>query len=191
MIGFLRGVLLDKEPSRLLIEVNGVGYEIQFPSSYFANLPVLGKELSLYIHMASREDGEYLYGFTNKSQRSLFRSLIKISGVGPRIALAILSAMEPQTFAAHLANGDVQTLEQIPGIGAKTARRLIVEMKDRLDEWNDLDMLTALPTASRDAVSALVSLGYRSHEAQKAIAEFGDKNLSREELIRLALKKMQ
>lgn len=191
MIGFLRGILLDKELSRLLIEVNGIGYEVQFPPSYFANLPAPGKELSLYIHMASREDGEYLYGFINKPQRSLFRSLIKISGVGPRIALAILSAMEPRTFAVYLANGDAQALERIPGIGAKTARRLIVEMKDRLDEWNDLEMTTILPTASRDAVGALISLGYKPHEAQKAIAEYEDKSMSREELIRLALKKMQ
>ena len=191
MIGFLRGVLLDKEPSRLLIEVNGIGYEIQFPSSYFANLPALGKEISLYVHVASREDGEYLYGFANKSQRSLFRSLIRISGIGPRIALAILSAMEPQIFAACLANGDVQALEQIPGIGAKTARRLIIEMKDRLDEWSSLEMITAFPTAGRDAVSALIALGYKPYDAQKAVAEYGDKNLSREELIRLALKKMQ
>lgn len=123
MIGLLRGVLLEKELPNLLVEVNGVGYEVQMPVSGFAHLPVIGKEISLYIHSLVREDGEFLYGFIHKEQRSLFRALIKISNIGPKIALAILSAMEPGTFARHLVNNDTAVLEHIPGIGAKTAKR--------------------------------------------------------------------
>ncbi len=192
MIGFLRGIILDKEPSYLLLEVTGIGYEIQIPLTCFTNLPSPGKECSLYIHLATRDDGEYLYGFSNKTQRALFRSLIKVSGVGPKIALAILSAMEPQLFATYLVNNNAQALEKISGVGAKTARRLITEMKDRASEWSgSLETTSMQPTASHDAISALIALGYKPPEAQRAIDIYGEQNLSSEELIRAVLKKIK
>jgi len=193
MIGFLRGILLDKEAPNVTVLVNGIGYEIQMSMSSFAYLPPIGKEVSLYIHLATREDGEFLYGFINKEQRSLFRSLIKVSNIGPKIGLAILSAMEPNIFARHLANNDAQALEYIPGIGAKTAKRLIIEMKDKIGEWENvgLDVDSFTDTPMRDAIGALVALGYKPHEARNALKDLQDKSLSSAELIRLALKKIQ
>lgn len=193
MIGFLRGILLEKEAPNLTVEVNGVGYEIQMSLSSFANLPAIGKEIALYIHMATREDGEFLYGFINKEHRSLFRSLIKISNIGPKIALTILAAMEPSVFARHLANNDAEALEHIPGIGAKTAKRLIVEMKDKVAEWKSIgdDASSSFGAALHDAIGALVSLGYKPHEARRVLNSLPDKNLPSAELIRLALKKIQ
>ncbi|MDR1057838.1 MAG: Holliday junction branch migration protein RuvA [Coxiellaceae bacterium] len=189
MIGFLRGILLEKEAPNLTIEVNGIGYEVQVALSNFINLPPLGQEVSLYIHLATREDGEFLYGFINKEQRSLFRTLIKISNIGPKIALAILSAMEPTLFAQHLVNNNVTALEKIPGIGAKTAKRLIVEMRDKIDEWESSS--TVADSSISTTISALVALGYKPHEARQALSNLKDQNLPSEELIRLALKKIK
>lgn len=193
MIGFLRGILLDKEAPNLTIEVNGVGYEIQMPLTSFATLPAAGKEISLYVHRVTREDGDFLYGFSNKEQRLLFRSLIKINSVGPKIALAILAAMAPEVFIRHLANNDTAALEEIPGIGAKTASRLIVEMRDKITEWENMGITSSfdITTPMRDAVSALVTLGYKPHEARQALTELKDKTLPSEELVRLALKKIK
>lgn len=193
MIGFLRGFLLEKDAPNLLIDVGGVGYEIQMAMSGFSYLPPIGKEVALYIHLATREDGDFLYGFINKEQRTLFRGLIKISGIGPKIALAILSAMEPNVFARHLINNDAAALEHIPGIGAKTAKRLIIEMKDKITEWESAGMNIDSSASSpvRDALGALVALGYKPHEARHALGELQDQDLSSEELVRLALKKIK
>jgi holliday junction DNA helicase RuvA len=194
MIGFLRGILLDKETPNLTVDANGIGYEIQMAISSFANLPPVGKEVALYIHLVTREDGNFLYGFVNKEQRALFRALIKISGIGPKIALAILSAMEPHVFARHLTNNDATAFEHISGIGAKTAKRLFIEMKDKVSDWEHVvgaaDDFSA-NDAVRDAIGALVALGYKPHEARHAFRDLQDKNLSSEELIRLALKKIR
>ncbi|MBU0744991.1 MAG: Holliday junction branch migration protein RuvA [Gammaproteobacteria bacterium] len=193
MIGFLRGTLLEKEAPNLMVEVSGIGYEIQMSISSFAHLPTIGKEVSLYIHLATRDDGEFLYGFINKEQRSLFRALIKISNIGPKIALAILSAMEPNVFAQHLANNDTSALEHISGIGAKTAKRLLVEMRDKISEWETtgIKIDQTISTPMRDAISALVSLGYKPHEARHTLDNLKEKNLPSEDLIRLALKKIK
>ena len=193
MIGFLRGILLEKEAPNLTLEINGIGYEVQMSMNNFDHLPAIGKEISLYIHMVKREDGEFLFGFTNKEQRSLFRSLIKISNIGPKIALAILSAMTPNVFAKHLSNNDVEALERIPGIGTKTAKRLIIEMKDKIIDWESsgINIDSNIDAAMRDAVSALISLGYKQHEAFCALVCHKDKLLSSEELVKLALKKIK
>lgn len=192
MIGFMRGILLEKEAPHLTIEINGIGYEIQMALNNFGNLPSIGKEISLYTHLIKREDGESLYGFINKEQRALFRSLIKISNIGPKIALAILAVMEPHVFAQHLSNNDVAALERIPGIGTKTARRLIIEMRDKITIWENLGHANAgFDTAMQDAISALVTLGYKPQEAQHALITHKNKNLPSEELIRLALKKIK
>ncbi len=193
MIGFLHGILLEKDAPNLMVEVSGIGYEIQMAMSGFVHLPSLGKEVALYIHLATREDGDFLYGFINKEQRALFRSLIKISGVGPKIALAILSAMEPNVFARYLANNDAAALEHIPGIGAKTAKRLVMEMKDKVADWEKAGMNIDVAAGSSisDALGALVALGYKPHEARHALSELQDRDLSSEELVRLALKKIK
>jgi len=193
MIGFLRGILLEKEAPNLTLEINGIGYEVQMSMNNFDHLPAIGKEISLYIHMVKREDGEFLFGFTNKEQRSLFRSLIKISNIGPKIALAILCAMTPNVFAKHLSNNDVEALERIPGIGGKTAKRLIIEMKDKIIDWESsgINIDSNIDAAMRDAVSALISLGYKQHEAFCALVCHKDKLLSSEELVKLALKKIK
>ena len=193
MIGFLRGILLEKDAPSLLIDVGGVGYEVQMAVSSFSYLPPIGKEVALYIHLATREDGDFLYGFINKEQRTLFRGLIKVSGIGPKIALAILSAMEPNVFARHLVNNDAAALENIPGIGAKTAKRLLIEMKDKIAQWESVGMATDSVVDSRvsDALGALVALGYKPHEARHALSELQKQDLSSEEMVRLALKKIR
>jgi Holliday junction DNA helicase RuvA len=192
MIGSLRGLLLEKELSHLLIEVNGIGYEVQIATSCFNHLPAIGKELSLYIHLVKREDGEFLYGFTNKEQKTLFKALIKISNIGPKTALTILSAMEPGVFIRHLANNEIDALERVPGIGAKTARRLIIELKDKISAWENIGISSGHNgnLAINDAASALVALGYKPYEVKQALNLLKDHNLSSEELIRLALKKI-
>lgn len=193
MIGFLRGILLEKEAPNLLIDVGGIGYEVQMSITNFGRLPAIGHEVSLCIHMVTREDGNFLYGFINKEQRSLFRALIKISGIGPKIALAILSSMEPSIFVQHLSNNDAEAFERIPGIGGKTARRLLVEMRDKITEWEGVgvNVNNSVGNAMRDAVSALVSLGYKQHEVHRVLVNHKDEILSSEELIRLALKKIK
>ena len=189
MISFLRGILLETEQSDLIVEVNGVGYEVQLSSNSFGRLPHIGAVVSLYIHFVAREDRQLLYGFLAKEERSLFRSLIKINSVGPKMALAILSSMTPDVFMQHVVNNNARALGQIPGVGTKTAQRLIIEMRDSVAEWQkNTDVPTN--TAIDDAVSALVALGYKQHEARRALLQHQDKQLPSEELVRLALKEI-
>lgn len=197
MIGRLQGILLEKQAPELLIDVQGVGYEVQAPLSTFAMLGSTGSPVVLYTHLAIREDAHQLYGFSDKSQRTLFRTLIKVSGVGPKLALAILSGMDVNAFAACVHAEDVTALTRLPGVGKKTAERLIVEMKDRLKEWQapaplwamadhaekqSLDMLIA------EAESALVALGYKPQEAAKMLLKVAPQCTSAEEMIRQALR---
>ncbi len=193
MIGFLRGILLEKEAPNLTLEVNGIGYEVQIPVNSFYRVPQIGKEISLHIHFVVREDGQFLYGFIDKEERMLFRSLIKVNGVGPKMALAILSAMEPNIFVRHVLNNDPDALEHIPGVGAKTARRLIIEMRDKVSEWKNINLAidTKAGAAVNDALSALIALGYKPHEARRALMKHQDKELPSEELVRLALKEIE
>jgi len=197
MIGRLQGFLLEKQAPELLIDVQGVGYEVQAPLSTFAVLGSIGEPVTLYTHLAIREDAHQLYGFSDKSQRTLFRTLIKVSGVGPKLALAILSGMDVNAFANCVHNEDVTSLTRLPGVGKKTAERLIVEMRDRLKEWQapaplwaaaDQKEQSTQDQAIAEAESALVALGYKPQEAAKMLLKVSDQCSTPEEMIRLALR---
>jgi Holliday junction DNA helicase RuvA len=200
MIGRITGTLLEKQSPELLIDVNGVGYEVLAPMTSIYNLPALGQQVTLHTHFVVREDAQILFGFSDKQQRKLFRALIKVSGVGPKLALSILSGIEADNFVRCILDGDSASLVRIPGIGKKTAERLVVEMKDRLKEWHvdaELPMMaTANPgPASMDhwimeAESALIALGYKPTEAAKSIASIKQPVTGAEDLIRFALKGM-
>ncbi len=199
MIGFLRGVLRAKEPPRLVIEVQGVGYEVEAPMTTFYDLPALDENLLLYTHLAVREDAHTLYGFSKASDRRLFRSLIKVNGVGARLALTILSGMDAGLFAACVQAGDSAALVKLPGVGKKTAERLIVEMRDRLADWDTgpaagggAPSPAAAPGASpvEEAVTALVALGYKPAEASRMVRAVDSQGLATEEIIRSALQAM-
>ena len=199
MIGRLSGVLLEKQAPDLLIDVNGVGYEVQAPLSSFLDIGQVGSNITLLTHFVVREDAQLLYGFSDKMQRTMFRTLIKVSGVGPKLALGILSSMDADTFARCFQNHEVTALTKLPGVGKKTAERLIVEMQDRLKEWQTQAPLWAAveqtETDSRnyllaDAESALISLGYKPQEAAKMLSKMPAEINSSEEMIRRALKGM-
>tara|TARA_R110000868_G_scaffold144960_4_gene364549 strand:- start:71403 stop:71999 length:597 start_codon:yes stop_codon:yes gene_type:complete len=196
MIGRLTGTLVAKQPPQLLLDVQGVGYEVDAPMSTFYRLPAVGEQVCLYTHLVVREDAQLLYGFYDEQERRLFRTLIKVNGVGPKLAITILSGIEPNAFARCISDNDTASLVRLPGVGKKTAERLIVEMRDRLADWNetmtaiDVQSLTshAVSNAINDAVSALVSLGYKPNDANKAIAKIKGDDLSSEDLIKQALK---
>jgi len=199
VIGRIRGVLLDKQAPDILVDVQGVGYEIQAPMSTIYQLPPVGKEVVLHTHLVVREDAQLLYGFFSLQERSMFRSLIKVSGVGPKMALAILSGMAVDEFARTISNGDIAALTRMPGVGKKTAERLVVEMKDRLSDWGGelppVDLPAGAPKGERqltqEAETALIALGYKPQEAARLISSAlkGNPQITRsEELIRLALR---
>ncbi len=198
MIGRLRGEIIAKHPPQVLIDVGGVGYEVDAPMSTFYDLPGVGEPVVLIIHMVVREDAQVLYGFLRESDRALFRNLLKVSGVGAKLALAILSGMDAQRFAACVEQEDITALSRLPGIGKKTAQRLVVEMKDRLDGLGDggatLGVGSAAATADQgadalsDAVSALIALGYRPADANRMARAAPDEASTSEEIIRSALK---
>ena len=195
MIGRLRGELVYKQPPHLMLDVNGVGYELEAPMSTFYDLPAQGQQVTLSTHLAIRDDAHVLYGFGSESERSLFRALLKVSGVGAKMALAILSGMSADEFAHCIRNGDTATLVRLPGIGRKTAERLIVEMRDRLDRLaiggagvpasGAGGTVTGAPVS--EAIDALVALGYKSAEAGRMVRAVEGDDLSSEQLIRLAL----
>lgn len=198
MIGFLRGKLVSKQPPTLLMDVNGVGYEVDAPMSTFFNLPELGAEASLFTHLSVREDAHVLFGFATEAERRMFRTLIKVSGVGPKSALGILSGISAEEFAQAVQSNDTAALVRLPGIGKKTAERLIVEMRDRVDDWGgDLVKVSATGSAGgvprandpvHDAVSALQALGYKPNDAARMVKAVDSEGLSSDEIIRLALK---
>lgn len=170
MIGRLHGRLIDKTPPQILIDTNGVGYEVDVPMSTFCNLPHEGSEITLFTHFVVREDAMQLFGFATAAERQTFRALIRVSGIGPRIALAVLSGMSTGDFAAAVEKGDAALLTRVPGIGKKTAERLILELKGKL--VGSAFAAVALPNASAnqtDITSALVALGYSEREAQAAV----------------------
>ena len=198
MIGRIKGILLEKTPPSLLIDVAGVAYELDAPMFTFYRLPDIGKEVILHTHLVVREDAHLLYGFSKERERALFRSLIKVSSVGPKMALAILSGLEPDSFVNCITHNDTQSLTRIPGVGKKTAERLIIEMRDRLHDWKP-DTLAAAhsePTAyasnkpTHEAISALLALGYKPNEARQAVSQVADEHQSSEEIIRHALRSM-
>lgn len=190
MIGRIKGILLKKQAPMMIVEVGGIGYEIYAPMTTFYKLPDIGREIILHTHLVVREDSQTLYGFIEERALNLFRALIKTTGIGPKLALTILSGIEPDSFVQCIKDNDITGLIKLPGIGKKTAERLLIEMRDRLQDWQ-IDYGTVAFDAGigvKDAISALVALGYKPQEAQKAVAQYKDQNLSSEELIRLALK---
>lgn len=192
MIGRIRGILLEKEPPAMLVDVAGIGYELEAPMTTFYDLPVTGSEVTLYTHLVVREDAHLLFGFSRVSQRSLFRSLLKVNGIGPRVALAILSGMNEDEFALCVSSEDVSRITKVPGIGKKTAERLIVEMRDKVDSGGVEAIAggiggTAADPAS-EAVSALIALGYKGNEASRLVRNVSGDDLSTEDIIRQALK---
>jgi len=196
MIGRLRGILLEKTPPFLLLEVQGVGYEVEAPMSTFYQLPAQGEEVMLYTHLIVREDAQLLCGFASESERRLFRSLIRVNGVGAKLALAILSGMSADEFAAAVQDEDTARLTRLPGVGKKTAERLIVEMRDRLADWQAAPAAASAgepaPAAAGDpvkeALTALVALGYRPAEASRMVEKVDSDGLGSEDIIREALK---
>jgi Holliday junction DNA helicase RuvA len=194
MIGQLRGIILEKQPPALLLDVQGVGYEIDAPMSTFYHLPESGQEVVLFTHFVVREDAHHLYGFYTREERQLFRTLIKVNGVGPRLGLTILSRMNPDEFVRCVATNDTEALVSLPGVGKKTAGRLIIEMRDRLAGWESTDVRLSSPSAAngrssvqQDAISALVSLGYKSADAARTVSRLDDGTTVSEEIIRKAL----
>jgi Holliday junction DNA helicase RuvA len=192
MIGLLRGTILDKQPPQLLLDVNGVGYEVDAPMTTFYDLPDVGAEVMLFTHLAVREDAHTLYGFAKRTDRDLFRKLLKVNGVGARLALTILSGMETRIFITCVQAGDASALVKLPGIGKKTAERLIIELRDRLELAADAVAAAATAPAIaaspvEDAVSALVGLGYKPQDASRMVRSLETANLSSEEIIRGAL----
>jgi len=200
MIGRLRGTLAEKQPPFLLLDVNGVGYELEVPMTPLYRLPPVGEALTLHTHLVVREDAQLLYGFAEKRERELFRELIRLNGVGPKLALALMSGLEVDELVRCVQAQDTAALTKIPGVGKKTAERLLVELKDRFKAWEAMPGIAplvlepsapaAVSSAESDAVSALIALGFKPQEASRAVAAVQEDGLSSEELIRRALKGM-
>jgi holliday junction DNA helicase RuvA len=191
MIGHLRGRLVRKAPPALIVDVNGVGYELEAPMSTFYRLPELGAEVELHTHLVVREDAHLLYGFATEDERRLFRDLLRVSGIGPKIGLALLSGIDVDTFMRCVETQDVAVLTRIPGIGRKTAERLLVEMRDRIRALGQLPSTAPRPNAAAgaraEAYAALVALGYRPVEVTRLLQSVEHEGAGTEELIRRAL----
>ena len=197
MIGRLQGKVIEKQAPDLLIDVQGVGYEVLVSLNTFFSVPAVGESVTLHTHFVVREDVQQLYGFGTQSERQLFRHLIKVNGVGPKMALAILSGMSANDFAMCVHNNDIATLVKLPGVGKKTAERLLIEMRDKI---GDVDATAGgsvagarevKPDISQEAESALIALGYKPTDAAKIISRVASESVSDAgELIRLALKSM-
>jgi len=191
VIGSLRGRITSKTPPQVTVEVAGVGYEVEAPMSTFLHLPAVGEEVKLLTHFVVREDAQLLYGFATEGERHLFRSLLKVSGIGPKIGLALLSGMSVEAFETAIRNEDVDSLIRVPGIGRKTAERMLVEMRDRLApaSGGTAGAVALQPGAApeAEAFAALVGLGYRPAEATRLLKAAGPGTHSTEELIRRAL----
>lgn len=191
MIGHLRGRLVRKAPPALIVDVGGVGYELEAPMSTFYRLPEVGSEVELHTHLVVREDAHLLYGFSTESERRLFRDLLRVTGIGPKIGLALLSGMDVDTFLFCVEAQDVDALTRIPGIGRKTAERLLIEMRDRIRALGQLP--SSAPRADQpagaqaEAFAALVALGYRPAEVTRLLKSVDPEGVATEELIRRAL----
>ena len=196
MIGRLRGLLIEKRPPRLLVECHGVGYEVDAPMTTIWALPDLNVEVILHTHLVVREDAQSLYGFATLAERELFQSLLKVSGVGAKMALAVLSGMQVDEFVSSVQRGDATRLTALPGIGKKTAERLIVEMRDRVSDWAPVGGVsmssspgTPPPTdAVADAVSGLIALGYKPQEASRLVHAIDTENKTTDAIIREVLR---
>lgn len=195
MIGLLRGKLLVKQPPDLMLDVNGVGYEVQASMTTFYDLPELQADVTLYTHFVVREDSQLLFGFSSQTERELFRHLLKVNGVGPKMALAIVSGMNPLEFRQVIHASDIARLSRIPGVGKKTAERLVIELRDRLPKSEggntaSIPAATSAPatSASDEAINALLALGYKPAQASQMIAAYENQGLGVEEMIRQALR---
>ncbi|MFQ6372375.1 Holliday junction branch migration protein RuvA [Shewanella sp. YIC-542] len=202
MIGRLQGILLEKQAPDVLLDVHGVGYELQMPLTSFYQLPELNQPATLYTHFVVREDAQLLYGFITKQERSLFRLLIRANGVGPKLALTILSGMTADEFVSCVERDDIATLVKLPGVGKKTAERLLVEMRDKLKSLmatasgNEREFVLksnyapVSNSAEEDAIAALLTLGYKPAQASKAVSSAFEEGMDSEALIKAALKSM-
>lgn len=205
MIAKLTGTVIEKLPPECILDVNGVGYEVFLPMTSFYKLPELTQSTSIYIHQVIREDAHTLYGFHNRLHRDLFRELLKANGVGPKLALAIFSAMSAEEFISIVQNESLGLLVKVPGVGKKTAERLLLEMKDKLMKWSANMVSTGMlpestpeqftkvshaQSSSQDAIEALIALGYKTNQAENAVKKVAKTGLSSEEIIRQALKSM-
>ncbi len=196
MIGFLRGILVHKAPPFLVLDVQGVGYEVEAPMTTFYDLPAINSEIKLHTHLVVREDAHILFGFSAEAERTLFRTLIKVNGVGPKLALTILSGQSAEEFHRCIQDNDTQALVRLPGVGKKTAERLVIEMRDRLPDLADSVATStnktgattpAIGNPKQEAVSALCSLGYKPLDASKMVQNISAEGKSCEDIIRLAL----
>lgn len=205
MIGRLRGILVEKQPGQVLVEAAGLGYEVDIPYTTFFHLPETGQEVVLHTHFAVREDAHSLFGFANRLDRDLFRLLIKVNGVGPRLAVGILSGLDADQFIRCVEQRDASALVKLPGVGKKTAERLLIDMGDRIGQLEGQFVPRGVggvkadgiskrpprqPDASEEAEAALIALGYKPQEASRAINRVAEEGMSREDLIRNALKAM-
>ena len=197
MIGRIVGTLIEKTPPELLVDISGIGYEISASMTTIYDLPQVGEKVTLYTHFLVKEDSQTLYGFIDKSERALFRVLIKVNGIGPKMAVAVLSSMSAEELISNVQDSDVTALTRIPGVGKKTAERLIIELRDKLGQAAKTDLFSA-PAVLRqvqadprqEAEAALISLGYKPQEAAKAIAGVPTDGASSEDVIKAALKGM-
>jgi len=206
MIGRLRGIVIEKQAPEILLEVGGVGYEVQLPLTSFYQLPATGQEAIVYTHFVVREDAHLLFGFSSPTERGLFRLLLKANGVGPKLALTILSGLTASQFVRCVQSDDISTLVKLPGVGKKTAERLLIEMRDRLKDWgltietpitdhlvlgdDGVESFELKETPEQDAIGALVALGYSQSVAASAVKKVFKADLTSEQLIKAALKSM-
>lgn len=203
MIGRIRGILIEKQPTDIQVEVAGIAYEVQVPMSTLFKLPEVGDTVTLHTHFVVREDAQQLFGFIELKDKTLFRTLIKVNGVGPKMALGILSSVDSDALVGLVLSNDIAALVAMPGIGKKTAERLVIELRDKIKDWETAGGSAAVTgakaaspnaaSAAREAETALVSLGYKLPQAARAIAAVQNDRpeiVSSEELIRFALKSM-
>jgi len=194
MIGFIRGKLFSKMPPQLVVDVQGVGYEVEAPMTTFYDLPALGEEVQLFTHLVIRDDAHILFAFSTESDRKMFRALIKVNGVGPKLALTILSGQSAEEFHRCIHDNDVQALIRLPGIGKKTAERLIIEMRDRLpdsiessESGQSVSVTQIQVNPKQEAISALCALGYKPQDASKMVQNIAQEDKTCEDIIKLAL----
>jgi Holliday junction DNA helicase RuvA len=205
LIGRIRGILVEKVPGQALVECAGLGYEVDIPYTTFFHLPEPGDEVTLHTHFAVREDAQNLYGFASRLDRNLFRLLIKVNGVGPKLAVGILSGLDAQQFIRCVESRDLNSLVKLPGVGKKTAERLLIEMTDRIGQLEGQFVPASpettgsgqvaragsgAPVATEEAEAALIALGYKPQEAARAISKVAEEGMTSEALIRLALRNM-
>ena len=206
MIGRIRGILVEKTPGQALVECSGLSYEVDIPYTTFFHLPEAGQEVTLHTHFAVREDAQSLFGFASRLDRDLFRLLIKVNGVGPKMATGILSGLDAQQFIRCVEGRDINSLVKLPGVGKKTAERLLIEMTDRIKQLegqfvpgsshSEVSGIEARQASAHshkpvdEAEAALIALGYKPQEAARAITRVSEEGMSSETLIRLALRNM-